>query len=680
MTTPPETERDPVTETLHGEEFTDPYRWLEEDSEAVADWERRQNEYTDSIVHTDSRDTLEPDFEAVGRLETYFLPTVSGGRYFQRIEAADAEQPALTVRETVDGQPRTLIGPDAFDETTNLQWFVPGPDGDRLLYGLTEAGTEQYDLEVLDVDSEEVIDRVGDVGRCGEFPVAWLDDGFYYMATGSAEEGGQLDKELRYHEVDGDDRQVTGDIPQEQWPQVQVDRETGLVVLALGELASDSELYALVDGELEPVVTDIDAAFDPVVANGRVYVQTNHGAPRGAVLAASAEEFASLDGPEGFETVIPEGEDVIAEVEPAGDGFAVHRIREARSVVSLHDGDGEARHELSLPEFAGVPRVGLAGEAGAADLFVQITGMDRPQSVVHADVGPDATPDDWQLLQRPTLPERFDPAGELDLTVERLWVDSTDETSVPVYVVHRADIDPDGDAPAVLYGYGGFRIPLLPSTRPYRLPFLADGGVFALACLRGGLEFGEEWHEAGAREHKEHTFDDFEAAARALVEAGYTSHDRLAARGGSNGGLTVGAALTRDPDLFGAVVSNVPLLDMLRFHEFLLGEAWTGEYGSPEDPEAFAWLRSYSPYHNVDERPYPATLFATAAGDSRVHPAHARKMTARVQHATTGDDPVCYRSVDETGHGVGTPTSLEIQQALDKWAFVYEALGIERAD
>lgn len=678
MTTPPETEREPVTEVLHGEEFTDPYRWLEADSEAVEDWERRQNEYTDSVLHTDRRASLEPDFEAVGRLETYFLPTVRNGRYFQRIEAADAEQPSLTVRESVDGEPQTLIAPADFDETTSLEWFVPGPDGDRLLYGLTEAGTEQYDLEVLDVDSETVIDRVEAVGRCSAFSVAWLDDGFYYMATGTASDGDQLDKELRYHEVDGEDRRVTDDIPAEQWPQVHVDRDSGLVVVALGELAAEAELYALEDGALEPVVTGIDAAFDPLVANGRVYVRTNYDAPRGAVLATSVDEFATLDGPDAFETVLPDGEDVIAEIEPAGDGIAVHRIRDARSVVSLHDGDGGLRHELSLPEFVGIPRAGLAGTADETDLFVQLSGLDRPTSIVHADVGPDATADDWQALQRPELPETFDPAANLDLTVHRHWVDSTDDASVPVYVVHRADVDPGGDAPAVLYGYGGFRIPLLPSMDPYRLPFLADGGVFALACLRGGLEFGERWHENGAREHKEHTFDDFEAAARALVEEGYTSHDRLAARGGSNGGLTVGAALTREPSLFGAVVSNVPLLDMLRFHEFLLGEAWTGEYGSPDDPEAFGWLRSYSPYHSVEQRPYPATLFATAAGDTRVHPAHARKMTARVQHATTGDDPICYRSVDETGHGVGTPTSLEIQQALDKWAFVYEALDIER--
>jgi len=282
------------------------------------------------------------------------------------------------------------------------------------------------------------------------------------------------------------------------------------------------------------------------------------------------------------------------------------------------------------------------------------------------------------VLQRPDLPEEYDPAAGLALTVDQLWAGSTAEASVPVYVVHRADLDPDGDAPTVLYGYGGFRIPMVPSFDPYRLPFLADGGVFALACLRGGIEFGEQWHAEGSRAQKTHAFDDFEAAARTLIDRGYTSPDRLAGWGGSNGGLTVGAALTRSPDLFGAIVCNVPLLDMYRFHRLLIGQAWTAEFGSPDDPDAFEWLSEYSPYHSVEERAYPATLFATAAGDTRVHPGHARKMTARVQHATTGDDPICYRSVSDAGHGIGTPTSLELQQALDRWTFVSEALALER--
>ncbi len=678
MPTYPETDRELVTETLHGETFEDPYRWLEGDDERVQEWEHTQNEFTDNIIQTDRRETLQPIFEELGWRENYFLPTVRGGRYFQRIEAADAEQPRLTVRDNLADKPRTLVDPTTFDETTALQWFEPNWDGSLVVYGLNDAGTEQYDLHVLDSDTSEIVDRITDVGRCNG--AAWDDDGFYYSATGAAEEGSQLDKELRYHEIGGEDRLVTDNFDPERWPMVQVDPESGLVLVTVSELGTDSELFAVVDGTLEPVLTDLDAPLSPVVNDGRVYVQTTADAPRGQVFGIDAAAVEDADGVEDFEIVIPEGEDVVQQVAPVDNGLAVHWLRDASSVVSLHESDGTERYELDLPALSGIPRQGLNGSRESPELFLFLQGLDRPQSIVHVDTNPGSGPDDWVVLQSPALPTELDPQAELDLTVERHWVESTDGASVPVFIVHRAGLYPDGNAPTILYGYGGFRIPMLPSLNPYRLPFLRDGGVFAMACLRGGSEFGEEWHEQGSREHKEHTFDDFEAAAEYLVDAGYTTTDRLAARGGSNGGLTVGAALTRRPDLFGSVICSVPLLDMLRFHRFLLGQAWTGEYGSPANEEEFGWLRSYSPYHHVEERPYPATLFATAAGDTRVHPAHARKMTARVQQATTGDDPICYHSVEETGHGTGTPTSLQIEQALDKWVFIYETLDIEPAE
>ena len=673
MAGPPETARDPVTETRHGQQIVDPYRWLEDDDEAVTDWEHEQNEYTDSVVETDYRDSLVERLSAVAEHTTYHVPSVAGGRYFQRIEAPDADQPQLTVRECRDDDPRTLVDPADLGETTALQWYVPRPDGKRVLYGLTDAGTEQYDLRVLDVDSGEIVDSVDDVGRCGDLMVGWLDDSFYYTESGSAGEGGQLEKAIRYREVGGPDRLVTDDIPVARWPTISTDADSGLAIAALGELGSDVELYALSDG-LEPVVTDVDASFQPLVHAGRVYLLTNHEADRFRVLATEAEEFAGADGLDAFETVLPEGEDVLFDIAPAGDGIAVHRLRDAASVVSLHDADGTKRHELSLPPHAGVGRDAFNGSGETGEVMFGLDGFDRPTEIVHADAGPTAGPDDWEVHQRPELPDGLDPA-KLDLTVEYREVESADGTDVPMYVVHRADLA-ETNPPTVLYGYGGFRIPLLPELDPYRLPFLADGGVFAQVCARGGLEFGERWHDGGAGASKEHTFEDFEAAAELLAEE-YTTADRLAAWGGSNGGLTVGAAVTRRPELFGAAISNVPLLDMLRFHRFLLGAAWTAEYESPEDPDAFETLLSYSPYHNVDERTYPATLFATAAGDTRVHPAHARKMTARVQAATAGGGPVCFRSYDEAGHGLGTPTELEVEQAADKWSFLAQALTVE---
>jgi prolyl oligopeptidase len=267
----------------------------------------------------------------------------------------------------------------------------------------------------------------------------------------------------------------------------------------------------------------------------------------------------------------------------------------------------------------------------------------------------------------------------VDVTAERTFHESADGTAVPAFVVTAADTDPGPDTPAVLYGYGGFRIAQTPAFRRFAGPFLAAGGAFVVACLRGGSEYGESWHRAGTFGDKQNVFDDCYAVAEG-VAAESADPDRLAIWGGSNGGLLAGAALTQRPDLWAAVLCEVPLLDMLRFHEFLLGESWTSEYGSPEDPEAFAYLRAYSPYHNVTERSYPATLFTTALGDTRVHPSHARKTTARVQANQTGDAPVALRTESDTGHGVGKPTERIVREQVDRWTWLCDRLGVDPGD
>jgi len=387
MATPPETDRDPVTEEFHGEVVSDPYRWLEADSEAVADWEAHQNAFTDTVVETERRESLAPAFEALGSRASYFLPTVRGGRYFQRIEGADADQPALTVRERVDGSPETLVDPAGLGETTALQWFAPDRTGEHVLYGLIDAGTEQYDLRVRAVSDGEVVDRIDDVGRCNPESVAWDDDGFYYLTTGAAGDGDQLDKALRYHALGGEDRLVTAAFEPERWPTVQTDRETGLVVVTVGELAAESELYVLTETGLDPVVTGHDAMVEPLVHDGQVYALTGHDAPRRRLLGTDAASFPEADGLDDLETVVPESGDVLLDVTPAGDGIAVSKLRDAQSALSLHRPDGTERHEVSLPAFAGIPRDGIEGSDETAEVFVRLTGLDRPESVVHVEAG-----------------------------------------------------------------------------------------------------------------------------------------------------------------------------------------------------------------------------------------------------------------------------------------------------
>ncbi len=692
MTTPPETDRRPVVDEYHGEEVTDPYRWLEADTDEVREWVDAQNAYTDAHLDADRREALRPRFERLADVASYHPVVVRGDRYFQRIEGPEEDHPVLYVRDGLDAERRILVDPNEWDDTRSLNWYVPAHDGDRVAYGVTEAGDEQYDVHVLDVATGEEIDRLDGLGRTQPRMFAWDPDGdgFYYVATGSPEDGSQMDKELRHHAIDGTDASGSaGADPvllehddQHVWPVLWTDRETGTLVLGLSEMSGGTDLYVAVGGdgrsgetvadvEFEPVLTGHDAPFQVALHNGTVYLKTEYGAPRGQVLACSLDVFREAgegDGeldPDDLDAVVPEREGTLESIALAEDALVAHHQRDATSELRRYDLNGGEPATIDLPDNSTV--AGLTANRDAREAFSLVQSFDRPPSVVRADLDDAAT----------AVRDQVDVDVPDDLVVRQEWFDSTDGAEVPVFVVHREGIELDGDTPTVLYGYGGFRNSVTPVFRRFFLPFLADGGVYAQVCARGGREFGEEWHEQGMLEHKQHTFDDFVGAAEHLIDREYTRPDRLAVSGRSNGGLSIGAVVTQRPDLFGAALSVVPLLDMLRFHEFLLGESWTTEYGSPEHPEAYEWLRAYSPYHNVESGvEYPPILFRTAVGDTRVHPSHARKMTARMQTEAEGG-PFLLRTDTDTGHGVGKPTSMVVREQLDEWTFLYENLEID---
>lgn len=681
MAQPPDTERKPVVDEYHGDQIVDPYRWLEGNDEAVEDWVARQNAYARRYLEGPIREALEPRFEPLAEVADYGTVVARGGRYFQFVERPGDDQPRLTVRGAIEAERRVLVDPNGW-EGRSVDWFVPSHDGERVAYVVAEGGSEQYDIHVMAVDAGEVVDTVADAGRTR---LEWGPDGLYYVTTGSADAGDQLEKEVRYREPDGSDRKLADHDDPHAWPILHADR-TGAMVMASTELSAGTDLYVLEGDAFVPAVTGTDADFAVTLDDGVAYLRTDHDAPRGRVLAQSVDELAAVSV-EGYDVVVPEREATLERIAVTGDHLVAHHQRAGRSRLTLYGTDGERRHEIDLPDhraLAGsdVYLSPLQADPDAPECFFRLEGFDAPPGVYRADLETDGT-------------ERLDvPAVEgPDLTVSQVRVDSTDGAEVPLFLVHRDDLDPDGDRPTVLDGYGGFRSSYSPSFDRFRLPFLADGGVFAGVCARGGREFGEAWHEAGMREDKQHTFDDFIAAAEYLVEAGYTTPDRLAVTGRSNGGLSVGAVLTQRPDLFGAAVCGVPLLDMLRFPEFLLGESWTPEYGSPADPDDYEVLKAYSPYHNVEDRRYPPVLFTTAESDTRVHPAHARKMTARLQaeggerigdSRASSDEPresdggpFLLRTYADTGHGVGKPTWLEVEEALDEWAFLYDRLGID---
>ncbi len=656
----PETKRDVVEEVLHDIKIKDPYRWLEEESEEVEEWTEEQNEYTEYTLDDSILEKLRPHLERVVKHEEYSAPVVRGGRYFQLLSESDEDQRKLIVREEPDEDYRVLADPNEFEGVVSLNWFVPSPEGNFVVYGTTEGGTEHYDLTVLDVECNSEVLTIPDVGRCNEGAVAWLGDGFYYQRTDTED---QLDKELRYVDLEGEDELITADIPQKKWPVVFADDETDTTLVGISELGGETELYLLKD-ELTRILPELEASVKPLLHRERCYLLTDHETSRWKVLSSPIEDLENTTVDE-LDTAVPETEKVLMDIVPAKDRLVVHALKNAVSTISIHSLEGEHLKDVDMP-LVGIPRGELTGNDERREAYSIIHSFDRPSEVIQID----ADSSRWRSIGS------VDISGGLpDLTVEKIWVESTDGKEVPAFIAHRADIEPD-NAPTVLYGYGGFRIPLTPDFSAVRLPFLKAGGVWVQACLRGGLEFGEEWHKAGMRQNKQQVFDDYLSVAEHLIKSGITSADELAAWGGSNGGLLVATALTQRPELFGGVICAVPLTDMLRFHKTLLGSTWTKEYGSPEDPKDFLWLKEYSPYHNIEERAYPPTLIRTAVGDTRVDPAHARKFAARLQYDQKGEDPICLWTETDTGHGLGKPTSLIIEQALYEFGFLFKHLDI----
>lgn len=714
---PPETPRRPVTDEVHGESITDPYRWLEGDDEEVQTWTDAQNDHAEAVLDTPQRAALAQRYESLGRVAQYGPVTPAGDCLFQTVKRPDDEQAVLYAYDDDDAvgteAGTVLVDPNDWDDdgTVSVDWFVPGPDGAYLAYGVAEGGDEQYDIRVVDVETAAVVETVESVGRTQSNGFAWVESetaddedttsdprGFYYVTTGAAgsdadEEGaddgdadsdadggdGQLDKTIRFHEFGSDtapgaDHVVADEVGETTWPTLVTDGDT--LVAQYMEGWERSDLYAYrgdpASASLSPVLSGYDAVFTPTIDGDRdrLLLVTDYEADFSRVLSAPLSTVVA-DGerePESFAELVPETDAVLREVETAGDRLLAHYHRDASSEVAVLDAGGDHERVVEVPAFPTV--AGIHGDSDDPVAYLTVQSFVDPPSVRRVDVREGTTE---------TLCRQSTEVG-VDLTVSQEWFESADGTEIPAFVVRRSDVDADGDNPALVTGYGGFRVNRTPTFDRFRLPFLAAGGVFVLATLRGGTEYGEPWHEAGRRGNKQRVFDDALAVADGIAEAGWADPDRIGVTGGSNGGLLVGALLTQRPDRWAVAMCHVPLLDMLRFHRFLLGASWTTEYGHPDDSEAFEYLRAYSPYHNAPETAYPPTMFTTALGDTRVHPCHARKMTALVQDRNTGDAPVVLRVEDDAGHGVGKPTSMQVRENAERWGFVAAHLALDADD
>jgi prolyl oligopeptidase len=689
----PEAPRLDLVEDLHGHRVADPYRWLEDpDDRRTRAWTQEQDELASaSLAALPLRAAFAERLEQLVHAGAVGVPVWRAGRAFSTRRDPGQEHAVLRVREP-DGTQRVLVDPMALDPegTTTLDAWSPSWEGDRLAYQLSTGGDEESRLYVLDVGTGEVVD--GPIDRCRYSPVAWLPGGgelFYVrrLAPDQVPAGEeQFHRRVWRHRVGADPE---GDVlvhGEGSDPSTYFDARTSadgrwlVVSAAIGTAPRDDVWLAdLTDSsagapQLLELQVGVDAQTSAWVArDGRLWLMSDRGAPRWRLAVADPADPATW-APDAWRDVVPEQEDGVLSDVALVDGpdgalqvLAVHSV-DATDRLSMWAGDGAGRlQDLPRPGAGSISGVSAPPEGGST-AWIGYTDYATPPSVLRWDAGaPDAL-GSW---------ERADVAGEVpDVTVVETHARSADGTPVHLFVLSAAG-RPDRPRPTVLYGYGGFNVALTPAYTAQALAWVAAGGVWAVANLRGGSEHGEEWHRAGMRERKQNVFDDFAAAGEHLVAEGWTTHRQLAVMGGSNGGLLVGATLTQRPDLAAAVVCSAPLLDMVRYERFGLGRTWNDEYGTAEDAGELCWLLGYSPYHAVREgTAYPAVLFTTFESDTRVDPLHARKLAAALQAATSAEAPIVLRRETSVGHGARA-VSRTVGLAADQLAFLAAATGLE---
>jgi len=671
---PPSAPRGDEAEDLHGERIADPYRWLERDSAETAAWTAAQNARTraalDAVPERMPLAARVRELLGVGLLG---VPRPSGQRVFFDRRSAGHLQSVLCVREA--GRERVVVDPNALDAAglVTLDWWYPSLDGGLVAYGLSRGGTEMSTLRVIEIATGRILPE--EIPHTQRSTVSWVSDGFYYTAhpaPGSVPRGDEhYYRSVRFHRLGDDpanDAKVFGEgRAKDDIVGVAVDPGGRWVALVSYTGWVRNDVYLLdrsrPEAALVPVVEGADGLSVAVMASGKLWLRTNVGSPNYRIDVVDPATLAR-------HTVVPESGHPIESFEVTRDRLIVHTLERASSHLAIWSHDGRHEGDVALDGLMTV--TGPAADPTGDRFGYTVQSFASPPVAVVADARDGAAAE----VARLDLPATF---VARTITVDQERYRSTGGTEVTMFLVHRRDVVPTGHVPAILTGYGGFNVSRTPLYSAAAAAWAEAGGLYAVANLRGGAEYGENWHRAGMLGNKQNVFDDFAAAAEALVAQGWTSRDRLGIAGGSNGGLLVGAAMTQRPELFSAVACAVPLLDMLRYQHFLIARFWIAEYGSAEDPEQFRWLRAYSPYHNTRAGArYPAVLFTTAEGDSRVDPGHARKMAALVQWLQRDEsDAVTLLRVDrDAGHGIGKPLDKQVDDVADQLAFFAWQLGL----
>lgn len=668
---PPQTRTDNVTETIHGVEIVDPYRWLEDqESPETRAWIDAQNEYTEKVLgQVEGRDRIKQELIPFIRFDSYGTPTKGGNYYIFTRELADENLRSICLREGLDGEDEVLINPEDLSDDLSVTADIlqVTEDGEIFAYGLREGGEDEVTVRFMDLDDRRDLADELPRGRYGNICFEPGNVGFYYEKY--IEEGPRV----LYHRMgtapDQDEEIFGSDYGPGMGLSVDLSDDGQFLVLTVfhGSAAKKSEIYYMdLESEtgIHTIVNDIEARFYGILGGHDFFVLTDWNAPNGKVIRIDLENPVR----DAWEEIIPESGAVLKSHALAGGKLFARYLDRVVSSVKIFEPTGAPAGEIAFESLGNVSRVRGRWNDDTALFSFSSIHIPATRYVYSVSRG---TREIWYRADIPFASDQYE--------TRLVWYESEDGVEVPMFLAHRKDLNLDGNRPVLLTGYGGFTHAITPYFSSSRALWMSHGGVLANPGLRGGGELGEDWHRAGMLENKQNTFDDFIAAAEWLIDSGYTRPEKISIVGGSNGGLLVGAALTQRPDLFGAVVCTYPLLDMVRYHKFLVAAWWVPEYGSSDDPDQFEYIYAYSPYHHVEYgTDYPAVLFVTGDSDTRVAPLHARKMTALLQAANTSGKPILLQYDTQAGHSGGKPTDRYIEDLTDRMQFLFWQLDVPR--
>jgi prolyl oligopeptidase len=667
---PPTTKTEPVTEDIHGVKMTDPYRWLEnQNSPQTRQWLEAQEKYARRYLDAlPGRAELKKEFEALLKIDSLSAPVARNGRYFFSRRLASEDRASLCMRQGFNGKDEVLVDPKAVTTDSASSIFYQGisQDGSLIAYGIRKGGEDESEVHFIDVATRKPLSDVIPRGRFSGFSIKPDKSGIYYSvlpAHGSR---------VYYHAMDtpaSADKEIFGSgygPTQLISSALSDDGRWLLLVVADGVPAKKNEIYLKNvehNGPIETVVKDIEAEFEPDFAGDSLILTTNWNAPNRKIFRTDLKTPAR----DHWKEIVPEGKLAIDVVSPSGGRIYISYLDNVVTRVKQFDLAGKDLGDFKLPGIgSGSPPTGRWTDT---ELFFSFTSFVVPPSSYRYT----ASSGKEDLWFQPKVPIH---TGAMQ--VKQVWYPSKDGTKIPMFIVARKGLVLDGKNPTLMTAYGGFNVSMTPSFSSIAALWTEHGGVYVQPNLRGGGEFGESWHHAGMLEKKQNVFDDFIAAAEWLIQNKYTNPSKLAIQGGSNGGLLMGAMMTQRPDLFGAIVCGAPLLDMLRFQKMSVGSWWTAEYGSADDPKQFPYLLKYSPYQNVHKgAKYPPTMFVTGDSDTRVDPAHARKMAALMQADNGSGNPIILRYDTKGGHsGIGSVDKV-IDQQVDQMSFIADRLGVK---